>query len=79
MVTTEQARNRLEAATHSVWTAQLDDLIGGWCVTVGTEPPSQGNPAVGRLLSKDSAEHIAALHNAWLRTVLLADDDGDDD
>jgi hypothetical protein len=53
------------------WHAQPDDLIGGWCVTNSTAPPStyrrdDTNAVVAAFIEEECAQHIAELHNAAL-------------
>lgn len=55
-----------DALLATAWYARPDDLIGGWCITAVDQPPSAGYPSLGDFLSRELAEHIAAMHNAWL-------------
>lgn len=55
-----------QAMLAARWFVQVDDLIGGWCVTVVDLPPSAGYPSVADFLSRAAAEHIVGLHNATL-------------
>lgn len=48
------------------WYARENDLSGGWCVMPADEPPSQGILEVASFTTRELAEHIAELHNAWL-------------
>lgn len=53
------------------WYVQVDDLIGGWCVTNVNKPPSQLNWEIGEyevasFVLEDVARHIAHLHNQSL-------------
>jgi hypothetical protein len=50
------------------WYARENDVIGGWCVMPVDEPPSYGVREVCDFVSRELAEHIAAVHNAWLET-----------
>jgi hypothetical protein len=50
----------------SRWYAMPDDVIGGWCVMPTEKPPSLGGFQVAEFVSRELAEHIAELHNAWL-------------
>lgn len=55
------------------WYPREDDMIGGWCVMPIDEPPSQGTPAVASFIDQKTAEHIAELHNNWLKGHTGAD------
>lgn len=58
---------RTLAMFTSEWYAVQDDLIGGYAVSTADVPQSAGlGLTVGSFLGQDMAEHIAALHNAWL-------------
>ena len=49
------------------WWAKPNDLIGGWCVMPDdTTPATSTDYEVADFCSKEAAEHIAELHNAWL-------------
>jgi hypothetical protein len=52
------------------WRAQENNVIGGWCVTPADDPrtPADGVYEFADFLTRDMAEHIANLHNAWLET-----------
>lgn len=50
----------------SVWYAQPDDTIGGWCVMLEDAPPSQGGIEAGGFLSEAVARHVADLHNSFI-------------
>ncbi len=52
------------------WYAVANDTIGGWDVATSQTPDSVRNPhegefEVGCFLTKEVAEHIAAIHNKW--------------
>lgn len=49
------------------WYAKPNTMIGGWCVMPVDESPEYGIPEIGDFLSRELAEHIANLHNKWLR------------
>lgn len=49
------------------WHAVPDDLVGGWCVMPLDEPPSLGVQPAANFATRELAEHIARLHNAWRR------------
>lgn len=52
------------------WFARENDLIGGWCVMpVIDEPPSWGVPEVADFTTREIAEHIADIHNTWLKNA----------
>lgn len=60
-----------EEALGRHWYAQPNDLIGGWAIMTGPQPPSavtrENNLIeVGDFLSESLARHIADLHNEWL-------------
>lgn len=50
------------------WTAQPENTVGGWCVTMSRIPgtPADGNPPVCDFVNQELAEHVAKLHNDWL-------------
>lgn len=60
--------------TATIWTAQENDVIGGWCVTNYPHPLSEhdlrpnGNPArwgyvIADMMAKSDAEEVARLLN----------------
>jgi hypothetical protein len=50
------------------WFAMPEDTIGGWCVKTNELPPSQSYEGeVATFISQEVAEHIANIHNTWLR------------
>jgi hypothetical protein len=51
---------------HYRWYVRENDLIGGWCIMPIDEPPSYGISEVADFMSRECAEHIVKLHNAWL-------------
>lgn len=55
------------------WYPQPNDLIGGWCLMLVDDPPSQGGLMVGDLLDEAIARHIAQLHNQQLGIEHAAD------
>lgn len=57
----------LNAIMRTRWVATENDVIGGWCVQVlGDVPLSEGGIAVADFISRETAEHIAKLHNFGL-------------
>lgn len=51
------------------WYAKPNDLIGGWCVMPIDKTPGSAPKAVyevATFCSKETAEHIASLHNQSL-------------
>ncbi|MEV5819272.1 hypothetical protein AB0L22_08865 [Micromonospora haikouensis] len=60
------------AVLAATWTAVPNDEIGGWAVTTdGRTPAAGGVMAADMMWSREIAEHIAAVHNAWLATRLV--------
>lgn len=49
------------------WFAKPNGLIGGWCVMPVDEEPEYGVTEVADFTTRELAEHIAELHNTWLR------------
>ena len=52
------------------WYAVLNDLIGGYSVATVDKPDSlhnvyEGDFEVGTFMTREAAQHIADLHNAW--------------
>jgi hypothetical protein len=57
-----------EKYLSSVWYAKPNDLIGGWCVMPVNAAPGESNvPEVADFTFREHAEHIAVLHNNWLK------------
>jgi hypothetical protein len=63
------------AMMAATWYAQVDDLIGGWCITVVDLPSSAGGPEVASVMDEAAARHIADLHNAHVRNEARRADD----
>jgi len=59
------------AILRAEWRAQVDDEIGGWCITADDMPgtPATGNPPIARFVTEKLALHMAGIHNAWLRDL----------
>lgn len=57
-------------AKYCKWYAVVDDLIGGYLISTIDKPASQLDMKTGchvaSFTSKENADHIAELHNAWL-------------
>ena len=65
---TDRRTERGEAYDDAlVYVAQENDTIGGWCVTLGPWPPSQGNPEIADFVEESMAKLIAEAFNAKLR------------
>lgn len=52
------------------WRACEDDAVGGWCIALesDTRTPGEGAFTVGNFMSRETAQHIAELHNVSLLT-----------
>lgn len=60
----------LEELINCTWYATVDDTIGGWCVSTSNKPESQKDPyagefSAGNFMTKEVAEHVVKIHNAW--------------
>ncbi|MFG2046158.1 hypothetical protein ACGFIW_01840 [Micromonospora sp. NPDC048935] len=54
-------------ALNARWAAVVNDEIGGWAVSInGAGPLNGGRMAVDLVMTREIAEHIAAVHNQWL-------------
>jgi hypothetical protein len=51
-----------------IWYAKPNDVIGGWCVMdVNATPGEAEKYEIADFISQEIAEHIAELHNNWLK------------
>ncbi len=49
------------------WSAVVNDEVGGWAVSInGRTPADGGRMAADLVMTRELAEHIADVHNAWL-------------
>lgn len=49
------------------WYVKPNDLIGGWCIIdVDSSPGESSRYEIATFISKESADHIAELHNDYL-------------
>lgn len=60
---------------YNRWYAIENDCIGGWDVSTVNLPESQRDPQfgefeVGTFMTKEVAEHVAYVHNAWWDSVV---------
>ena len=52
------------------WFAKPNDLIGGWCVMPVDATPGEANlPEVADFTTELMANHVAYLHNQWLKDI----------
>lgn len=71
----------IDRMMSSPWYAKPNDLIGGWCVMDVDLTPGQADQMefakgakefilheIGDFLTKEMAQHVADLHNAWLKS-----------
>lgn len=70
---TDTATDWTAQALAARWTAVPNDEIGGWAVTTdGRTPLAGGRMAADMVMTRELAEHIAALHNATLNESAVA-------
>ncbi|WP_341719965.1 hypothetical protein QQG74_09765 [Micromonospora sp. FIMYZ51] len=70
--TTSTTDNYTAEALSARWTAVYSPLLDSWAVSInGREPGDGGRMAAVLVMSRELAEHIAALHNAHLDGRIL--------
>jgi hypothetical protein len=54
-------------STPAKWFAVQNDLVGGWMIATADKPASEhrGEYAVADFLTREDAEFLCALRNAW--------------